>query len=100
MRATTLVACVHEEHQWGFGTLAWVHPATDNWQKTDEYIKELNLLGGCYQSKDCSSTNLNVEEAVGWAGTRGAEIRLHMRIYTHMQIKCQIWISTYGPRGS
>ena len=30
---------------------------------------ELNLLGE--QSRDCTLTNLNVEEVVGHAGTRG-----------------------------
>ena len=25
-----------EERQWGFSTVAWVHPPTDNWKKTDE----------------------------------------------------------------
>ena len=31
-----LVAWVRVKHQWGFGTVAWDHPPTDNRQKTDE----------------------------------------------------------------
>ena len=60
-----MVACVCVEHQWGFGTVAWDHPPTDNW----DWWK----LGICYQSGDWSSTDLNVEEAVRRASTRGAE---------------------------
>ena len=35
-----------------------------------EYMEELNLLGTCYQSRDCSSTDLNVEEVIGPAGDK------------------------------
>ena len=51
------------------------------------------MLGRCYQSGDWSSTDLIVEEAVGCAGTRGAETQLHMMIYTHGN-KSQICILT------
>ena len=78
------------------------HPPTDNWQRPDESMntkRSWKTAKGCYQQGLFSSTDLNVEEAVGRAGTRGVETRLHVGIYTNMKIKSQFWIQHTAQEG-
>ena len=70
------------------------HPPTDNWQRPDESMNTRRswTARGFYWQDLLSSTDLNNEEAVGWARTKGVGNLSSHGIYTNVKIKSQICI--------